>query len=160
MQSNDVNAAAVNGKEAAYFGVPWEDAYGYAQAIKVGDTIHVSGQLSHDEKGNLIAPASLDESGKPAEFSMMEQQMRATYANAVKLLARFGERWTTSSRIRSMSSMWIGVCRRRQGAQGSLRHRTPSCAGNLIGVTRLAFPEQLIEIAFKAVLSGAEAKPR
>ena len=43
MQSNDVNAAAVNGKEAAYFGVPWEDAYGYAQAIKVGDTIHVSG---------------------------------------------------------------------------------------------------------------------
>ena len=41
MQSNDVNAAAVNGKEAAYFGVPWEDAYGYAQAIKVGDTIHV-----------------------------------------------------------------------------------------------------------------------
>ena len=104
MQSNDVNAAAVNGKEAAYFGVPWEDAYGYAQAIKVGDTIHVSGQLSHDEKGNLIAPASLDESGKPADFSMMEQQMRATYANAVKLLARFG-RWTTSSRRRSMSSM-------------------------------------------------------
>src|SRR3954451_15699772 len=90
MQSNEVNAAAANGKEAAYFGVPWEDASGYAQAIKVGDTIHVSGQLSHDDKGNLIAPASLDESGKPAEFSMMEQQMRATYANAVKLLARFG----------------------------------------------------------------------
>src|SRR5262249_55030783 len=65
MQSNDVNAAAVNGKEAAYFGVPWEGTYGYAQAIKVGDTIHVSGQLSHDEQGNLIAPASLDESGKP-----------------------------------------------------------------------------------------------
>ena len=88
MQSNDVSAAAVNGKEAEYFGVPWEDAYGYAQTIKVGDTVHVSGQLSHDE--NLIAPASLDESGKPAEFSMMEQQMRATYANAVKLLACFG----------------------------------------------------------------------
>jgi hypothetical protein len=33
MQSNDVNAAAVNGKEAAYFGVPWEDAYGYAQRL-------------------------------------------------------------------------------------------------------------------------------
>ncbi len=105
MQSNDVNAAAVNGKEAAYFGVPWEDAYGYAQAIKVGDTIHFSGQLSHDEKGNLIAPASLDESGKPAEFSMMEHQMRATYANAVKLWRASGQRWTTSSRRRSMSSM-------------------------------------------------------
>jgi hypothetical protein len=28
MQNNDVNAAAVNGKEAAYFGVPWEEADG------------------------------------------------------------------------------------------------------------------------------------
>ena len=64
MQSNEVNAAAANGKEAAYFGVPWEDASGYAQAIKIGDTIYVSGQLSHDEKGELIAPASLDKSGK------------------------------------------------------------------------------------------------
>ena len=91
------NATTANGKEAAYFGVPWEDAFGYAQAIKVGDTIYVSGQLSHDEKGNLIAPASLDEAGKPAEFSMMEEQMRTTYANAVKLLARFGASLETNA---------------------------------------------------------------
>jgi enamine deaminase RidA (YjgF/YER057c/UK114 family) len=84
------NTTAANGKEAAYFGVPWEDAYGYAQAIKVGDTIYVSGQLSHDDKGIMIAPAALDESGKPADFSTMEEQMRVTYANAAKLLARFG----------------------------------------------------------------------
>src|SRR3546814_17731730 len=63
------NTTAANGKEAAYFGVPWEDAYGYAQAIKIGNTIHVSGQLSHDENGTLIAPAALGDSGKPADFS-------------------------------------------------------------------------------------------
>jgi enamine deaminase RidA (YjgF/YER057c/UK114 family) len=51
MQSKNLNAVAVNGKEAAYFDMPWEDASGYAQAIKVGDTIYVSGQLSDDEKG-------------------------------------------------------------------------------------------------------------
>src|SRR3546814_16044785 len=84
------NTTAANGKEAAYFGVPWEDAYGYAQAIKIGNTIHVSGQLSHDEKGTLIAPAALDASGKPADFSTMGEQMRVTYANAAKPLARFG----------------------------------------------------------------------
>ena len=38
------NTTAANGKEAVYFGMSWEDAYGYAQAIKVGDTIYVSGQ--------------------------------------------------------------------------------------------------------------------
>ena len=100
MQSNHVNAAAVNGKEAAYFGVPWEDAYGYAQAIKVGDTIHVTGQLSHDEKGNLIAPASLDKSGKPAGFSMMEQQMRATTPMLSSFWRASGQRRATSSRRR------------------------------------------------------------
>src|SRR3546814_7309964 len=68
------NTTAANGKEAAYFGVPWEDAYGYAQAIKIGNTIHVSGQLSHDENGTLIAPAALDESGKPADFSTMGER--------------------------------------------------------------------------------------
>ena len=84
------NTTAPNGKEAAYFGVPAEDDYGYAQAIKIGNTIHVSGQLSQDDKGAMIAPAALDESGKQADFSTMEEQMRVTYANAAKLLARFG----------------------------------------------------------------------
>ena len=35
----------------------------------------------------------------------------------------------------------------------------PQCASNLIGVTRLAQPEFLIEIAFRAVLSRTEASP-
>ncbi len=97
MQSNDLTAAAANGKEAAYFGLPWEDAYGYAQAIKVGDTIHVSGQLSQ-ERGNPIAPASLDESGKPAEFSMLDQQIRATTPMPPSFWRDSGQRWTTYSR--------------------------------------------------------------
>ena len=38
------------------FGVPWETAYGYVQAIKSGDTIYLSGQLSH-KGAELVAPA-------------------------------------------------------------------------------------------------------
>src|SRR5262249_21283798 len=87
---NMTNTTATNGKEAAYFGVPWENAYGYAKPIRLGDTIYVSGQLSHDDRGTVFAPATLDVSGKPADFSAMEEQMRVTYANAAKLLARFG----------------------------------------------------------------------
>jgi enamine deaminase RidA (YjgF/YER057c/UK114 family) len=160
MQSKDVKAA-LGGKEATYFGVPWEDAYGYAQAIKVGDTIHVSGQLSHDEKGNLIAPAPLAESGKPADFSMMEQQMRVTYANAVKLLARFGARLDNvveeTLYVLDVDAGFAVAGKVRKEAYGTER---PQCASNLIGVARLAFPQQLIEITFKAILPGVEAKPR
>jgi enamine deaminase RidA (YjgF/YER057c/UK114 family) len=154
--SNMTNTTAANGKEAVYFGVPWEDAYGYAQAIKVGDTIHVSGQLSHDEKGNLIAPASLDESGKPTDFSMMAEQMRVTYANAEKILAHFGATLDhvveETLYVLNVDEAFAAAGKVRKEAYAMAR---PQCASNLIGVSRLAFPEQLIEIVFKAVLPPA-----
>jgi enamine deaminase RidA (YjgF/YER057c/UK114 family) len=151
------NATAANEKEAAYFGVPWEDTYGYAQAIKVGDAIYVSGQLSHDDKGKLVAPAALDESGKAAEFSMMERQMRTTYANAVELLARLGATLDNvveeTLYVLDVDAAFAAAGKVRKEVYGTAR---PQCASNVIGVTRLAFPEQLIEITFKAVLSLKE----
>ena len=41
-----------NDKELAHLGVPWEKTYGYAQAVRVGNTIYVAGQLSHDDDSN------------------------------------------------------------------------------------------------------------
>ena len=150
------NTTAANGKEAAYHGVPAEDDYGYAQAIKIGNTIHVSGQLSHDDKGTMIAPAALDESGKPADFSTMEEQMRVTYGNAAKLLARFG---ATLDHVVE-ETLYVLDVDEAFAIAGKVRKDTyatprPQCTSNLIGVSRLAFPEQLIEIVFKAVLPPA-----
>jgi enamine deaminase RidA (YjgF/YER057c/UK114 family) len=150
------NTIAANSKEAAYFGVPAEDRYGYAQAIKIGNTIHVSGQLSHDDKGSMIAPAVLDESGKPAGFSTMEEQMRVTYANAAKLLARFG---ATLDHVVE-ETLYVLDVDAASAVAGKVRKEAyatarPQCASNLIGVSRLAFPEQLIEIVFEAVLPPA-----
>jgi enamine deaminase RidA (YjgF/YER057c/UK114 family) len=44
-------------KEVANLGMPWEEQYGYAQAVKVGNTLDISGQLSHDQ-GKMVAPAA------------------------------------------------------------------------------------------------------
>ena len=44
---------AIN-KETKSLGMPWEKEYGYAQAVKVGETIYLSGQVSHDEEGNIV----------------------------------------------------------------------------------------------------------
>lgn len=145
--------AAPISKEAAYFGVPAEDAYGYAQAIKVGDVIYVSGQLANDDAGNLISPAPLDQAGKPTDFSAMEDQMRVTYANAAKILAGFG---ATLDHVVE-ETLYVLDVDAAFAVAGKVRkeaYRTdrPQCASNLIGVTRLAFPEQIIEIAFRAVL--------
>ena len=150
------NTTATNGKEAAYHGVPAEDDYGYAQAIKIGNTIHVSGQLSQDDKGTMIAPAALDESGKPADFSMMAEQMRVTYANAAKILAHFGATLDhvveETLYVIDVDEAFAVAGKVRKEAYAKAR---PQCASNLIGVSRLAFPEQLIEIVFKAVLPPA-----
>src|SRR5215510_6076553 len=76
--------------EVKGFGMPWEDQYGYAQAVRVDDTIYVSGQLSHDDEGNMVAAAPLDDEGRIRDHSNLEAQMRQTYKNAKKILGEFG----------------------------------------------------------------------
>ena len=147
------NTIATNGKEAAYQGVPAEDEYGYAQAIKIGNTIHVSGQLSLDDSGSIIAPAALDASGKPVDFSVMAEQMRVTYANAAKILAQFGATLDhvveETLYVLDVDAAFAVAGKVRKEAYATAR---PQCASNLIGVSRLAFREQVIEIVFKAVI--------
>jgi enamine deaminase RidA (YjgF/YER057c/UK114 family) len=152
----DMVIAAAISKEAVYFGVPAEDEYGYAQAIRVGDTIYISGQLAHDDGGNLISPAPLDGAGNPSDFSAMEDQMRVTYANAAKILARFGATLDQvveeTLYVLDVDAAFAVAGKVRKEAYGTAR---PQCASNLIGVARLAFPEQIIEVAFRAVLPPA-----
>ena len=142
-------------KEVANLGMPWEQAYGYAQAVKVGNIIHVSGQLSHDAAGALVGPAPLDEHGRPKDFSNMALQMQTTYDNARRLLSHFG---ATFDQVVEETLFVLDVDAAFAVA-GEVRRRlygpTPAVASNLIGVSRLAFREQLIEITFRVDLSLA-----
>jgi len=54
---------------------PWEQKIGYSQALRVGNTIYLSGTTGVDENGN---PADLD------------SQMKLAYAGIQKTLAHFG----------------------------------------------------------------------
>ena len=65
-------------KEAKSLGMSQEKEYGYCQAVKVDNTIYVSGQVSHDDKGNIVGRGD------------MEAQMRQAYANIEKVLAQYG----------------------------------------------------------------------
>jgi enamine deaminase RidA (YjgF/YER057c/UK114 family) len=142
-----------NGKQVAQFGVPWEKAYGYAQAVRVKDTIYVAGQLSHDDDGNFVGPASSDSSGVPTDSSNMEVQMRTTYANAAKVLARFGAglQHVTAEvlYVTDMDAAFAVAGTVRKAAYGT---DTPQCASTIAQIQRLALPQQLVEISFTAVL--------
>lgn len=139
-------------KETAYWGVPWEEAYGYPQALRVGNEIYVSGQLGHDAAGTLLAPAPLDASGRVRDFSVMETQMRNTYKNLSGILAKFGATLDDVVQetlyVLDVDSAFAVAGKVRKEAYGTER---PQCASDLIGVSRLAMPAQVIEIACKAV---------
>jgi enamine deaminase RidA (YjgF/YER057c/UK114 family) len=140
-------------RELAYFGVPWESAFGYPQAVKVGGVIYVSGQLSHDERGNLVGPATLDGAGKVVDSSSMALQMQTTYENARRLLAKFGATLDDvveeTIYVTDFEAAFAVAPQVRKAAYGTDR---PLCASTILGATRLAFQQQLVEISFTAVV--------
>ena len=140
-------------KDVRGFGMPWEDQYGYFQAVKVDDTIYVSGQLSHDEQGNLVGAAPLDDSGKIRDHSNMETQMRQTYANAKKILSEFGA--TLDNVVEEV--VYVTDMDAAMDVAGPVRKEAyglekPEVASTIFVTPRLAFPAQLIEIKFTAKL--------
>jgi enamine deaminase RidA (YjgF/YER057c/UK114 family) len=127
-------------KETKSLGMPWEKEYGYAQAVKVGETIYLSGQVSHDEEGNIVG------------ISDMETQMRQTYANIQKVLSQYGATMDNIVDevlfVTDMDSAFAAAvkCRR------EVFSTTPVVASTIVQIQRLAFPELMIEIKCVAKL--------
>ncbi|WP_344221379.1 Rid family hydrolase [Kribbella sancticallisti] len=132
------------------FGVPWEESYGYVQAVRRGDTIYLSGQLAN-RGSELVAPAPVDENGVATDFSAMGEQMRQTYVNAGELLRRFGASLDDVVEeviyVLDIPAAFEVAGPVRKAAYG---REDPQVASTLVGITRLAFPEQLVEIKFVA----------
>ncbi len=136
-------------KDAKGHGMPWEESYGFAQAVKVGNTIYVSGQLSHDREGNIVGAAPLDETGNILDSSNMVIQMRQIYQNAKKILSDYGA--TLDNVVEEVvyvtdvdMALAVGGTVRKE-AYGTEK---PNVACTLLATPRLAFPEQLVEIKF------------
>jgi 2-iminobutanoate/2-iminopropanoate deaminase len=121
-------------KETKSLGMPWEKEYGYAQAVKVGDTIYVSGQVSHDDKGDIVGRGD------------MEVQMRQAYANIQNVLAQYGVTMENMVDeilfVTDMDAAFAAAVKCRQDVFSG----TPVVASTIVQIQRLAFPELMIEI--------------
>jgi enamine deaminase RidA (YjgF/YER057c/UK114 family) len=70
---------------------PWNDSVGIAQAVRVGDTVHVSGQTARDPEGNLIGDGSTELQARKV-FENIEYVLGLTgskMSEVVKLTAYF-----------------------------------------------------------------------
>ncbi len=121
-------------KEAKSLGMPWENEYGYSQAIKVGDTIYLAGQVSHDDKGNVLGVGN------------MEVQMRQAYANVKKVLAQYGVTMANVvDEVVFVTDMEAAFAARVKMKQ-EVFSGPPVLASTIVQIQRLAFPELMIEI--------------
>lgn len=132
------------------FGVPWEKTYGYAQAVRHGDTIYLSGQVSHSGT-EVIAPAPVDDAGRVTDFSRTGEQLRQCYANAAQLLGRFGA--SLDDVVEEV--IYALDVEATDAAAGPVRKEAygrpdPQVASTMVGTPRLAFPELLVEVKFIA----------
>jgi enamine deaminase RidA (YjgF/YER057c/UK114 family) len=134
-------------KEATGHGVPWEESYGYAQGIKVGNVIYLSGQLSHDENGEFVASAPVDDNGNILDSSNMAAQMRQTYTNVSRILSKYGATLDNVVEevvyVTDMDAAMAVAGEIRKEAYGSEK---PDVCSTILVTPRLALPAQLIEI--------------
>ena len=114
--------------------MPWEKEYGYAQAVKVGDTIYLSGQVSHDDKGNIVGVGN------------METQMRQAYANIHRMLVQYGATMENIVDeilfVTDMDKAFAAAVKCRQ----DIFSGSPVVASTIVQIQRLAFPDLMIEI--------------
>ncbi|MEU0690498.1 RidA family protein [Streptomyces uncialis] len=113
---------------------PAEDDFGYAQAIRSGALIHVSGQLAFDAAGAF------------AHADDFPAQLRRTHANLDRVLDHYG---ATRNQLVSQTLYVVDLRHHATAMADGNRsyfgaHHPASTA---VGVTELTFPGQLIEIS-------------
>ncbi|MBC9728158.1 RidA family protein [Streptomyces sp. TRM68367] len=114
--------------------VPAESDFGYSQAIRSGDLIHVSGQLSLDEAGDF------------RHADDFAAQLKQTHANADKVLNHYG---VTRNQIVSQT-LYVVDLRQNANAvtEGNLAYfGDHHPVSTVVGVAELTFPGQVIEIS-------------
>ena len=119
-----------------------EKEYGYSHAVRIGDHIKISGAVSMDDDGKLVAEGNL------------EQQMKNCYSDLEKILKHYGctfDDVTAENIYTTNMAEFIKV----SGYRNSL-YKKQFPTGTWLEVKGLALPKQLIEIDMEAHKSRAE----
>ncbi|MEO8112063.1 MAG: RidA family protein [Ginsengibacter sp.] len=114
-----------------------EKEYGYTHAVKIGNHIKISGAVSMDEKGVLIAEGNL------------EQQMKNCYSDLEKILAHYNCTFDDVYAENIYTTDMAGLEKVLGFRNGIYKKQFPT--GTWLEVKGLALPGQLIEIDMEAL---------
>ena len=125
-------------RESVQSGAPWEAIAGYARAVRVGSTVHVSGTTAQGPDGELIG------AGDAAA------QARRCLEIIAAALEQVGARMEDVVRTRMFVtdiSQWRAIAEEHGRVFGDIRPTTA-----MVEISRLVDPEMLVEIEAVAVV--------
>jgi 2-iminobutanoate/2-iminopropanoate deaminase len=113
-----------------------EKAYGYSHAVKIGDDLKISGAVSMDDAGTLVAPGNMD------------QQMKNCYSDLEKILKHYDYTFDDVV-VENIFTTDMAEFIRVSGYRNSI-YKKQFPTGTWLEVKGLALPGQLIEIDMEA----------
>jgi enamine deaminase RidA (YjgF/YER057c/UK114 family) len=113
-----------------------EKNYGYTHAVKIGEKLKISGAVSMNDSGTIVAPGN------------MEQQMKNCYSDLEKILQHYGYTYDDVVAENIFTTSMTDFFKVSAFRNSIYKKQFPT--GNWLEVKGLAIPGQLIEIDMEA----------